>query len=82
MAELREYLIKSQETISAAIDQVDVIGLGDLPAVVAGIVPDDIAAVARLAHIELETVASLRECVFERDERVFHESAAARATVT
>jgi hypothetical protein len=65
MAELRERVFQGRKTIPAPINQVGVVGSGDQPAAVIGIVPDHIRTIEGSANVKFEAVTSLRQCNFE-----------------
>jgi len=72
MAELLKYIVECGKQVAVGIRKVDVIGSSDGEAVPVRIMTQHVAAVASLAHVELEAVASLRKRIFVRSERVFN----------
>ncbi len=59
--------------MAAAIHEVGVLRLRDRLAIPVRIVPQHITAVTCVAHIEFETVTSLRQRIFESSQRISKE---------
>ena len=70
--ELLKNIVERWKQFAVGTRKAGVIGGIDGKAVPVSIMPNNIAAIACVAHVELEAVAPLRECVFEGNERVFH----------